>query len=130
MEQTVHWQGPGLTRVPFDVYTDTALAQQEQERIFRGATWNYLCLEAELPEGGSYRSTFVGETPVVVVKDGDGEIYAFETRCAHRGALIELGSGRDVGEGGVVDMKKGTVFGGKNEVGITIPELLKREAKL
>lgn len=26
--------------------------------------------------------------------------------------------------------KKGTVFGGKNEVGITIPELLKREAKL
>jgi len=26
--------------------------------------------------------------------------------------------------------KKGTVFGGKNEVGITISELLKREAKL
>ena len=26
--------------------------------------------------------------------------------------------------------KKGTVFGGKNEVGITIAELLKREASL
>jgi anthranilate 1,2-dioxygenase large subunit/terephthalate 1,2-dioxygenase oxygenase component alpha subunit len=90
MEQTVHWKGPGLTRVPFDVYTDTALAAQEQERIFQGDTWNYLCLEAELPEGGSYRSTFVGKTPVVVVKDSDGEIYAFENRCAHRGALIAL----------------------------------------
>lgn len=84
------WTGPGLTRVPYGVYTDTQLAQQEQERIFRGATWNYLCLEAELPEGGSYRTTFAGEAPVVVVKDGDGEIYAFENRCAHRGALIAL----------------------------------------
>ena len=87
---TVQWKGPGLTRVPFEVYSDAALAQQEQERVFRGNTWNYLCLEAELPEGGNYRSTFVGETPVVVVKDDDGEIYAFENRCAHRGALIAL----------------------------------------
>ena len=89
-EHTIHWAGPGLTRVPFEVYTDTSTAQQEQARIFRGATWNYLCLDAELPAAGSYRTTFVGETPVVVVKDDDGEIYAFENRCAHRGALIAL----------------------------------------
>ncbi len=89
-EQTIHWRGPGLTRVPYDVYTDAPTARQEQERVFRGATWNYLCLEAELPQPGSYRTTCVGETPVVVVKDDDGEIYAFENRCAHRGALIAL----------------------------------------
>ncbi|MBC7381242.1 MAG: Rieske 2Fe-2S domain-containing protein [Burkholderiaceae bacterium] len=89
-EQTIVWSGPGLTRVPFDVYTDAPLARDEQEKIFRGDTWNYLCLDAELPEPGSYRTTFVGETPVVVVRDGDGEVYAFENRCAHRGALIAL----------------------------------------
>ena len=89
-EQTIQWKGPGLTRVPYDVYTDAPLAAREQERIFRGAVWNYLCLEAELGEGGSYRTTFAGETPVVVVKDDDGEVYAFENRCAHRGALIAL----------------------------------------
>lgn len=89
-EQAIQWRGPGFTRVPYEIYSDQATAQQEQERIFRGATWNYLCLEAELPEAGSYRTTFVGETPVVVVKDADGEIYAFENRCAHRGALIAL----------------------------------------
>jgi anthranilate 1,2-dioxygenase large subunit/terephthalate 1,2-dioxygenase oxygenase component alpha subunit len=89
-EQRIHWRGPGLTRVPYDLYTDTATAQLEQENIYRGATWNYLCLEAELPQAGSYRTTHVGETPVVVVKDADGEIYAFENRCAHRGALIAL----------------------------------------
>jgi anthranilate 1,2-dioxygenase large subunit/terephthalate 1,2-dioxygenase oxygenase component alpha subunit len=89
-ERTIHWRGPQLTRGPFDLYTDADVARQEQERVFRGATWNYLCLDAELPEAGSYRTTFVGETPVVVVKDADGEIYAFENRCAHRGALIAL----------------------------------------
>ena len=89
-EQPIHWSGPGLTRVPYQVYTDHATLRQEQERIFRGATWNYLCLDAELPRPGSYRTTFVGETPVVVVKDEDGEIYAFENRCSHRGALIAL----------------------------------------
>ena len=89
-EQAIQWHGPGFTRVPYEVYSDGATARQEQERVFRGATWNYLCLDAELPEPGSYRTTFVGETPVVVVKDADGEIYAFENRCAHRGALIAL----------------------------------------
>jgi anthranilate 1,2-dioxygenase large subunit/terephthalate 1,2-dioxygenase oxygenase component alpha subunit len=89
-EQPIHWSGPGLTRVPYQVYTDNATLRQEQERIFRGATWNYLCLDAELSRPGSYRTTFVGETPVVVVKDEDGEIYAFENRCSHRGALIAL----------------------------------------
>jgi len=89
-EQAIQWRGPGLTRVPYRLYGDQPTARQEQERIFRGPTWNYLCLDAELPEAGSYRTTFVGETPVVVVKDDDGEIYAFENRCAHRGALIAL----------------------------------------
>ncbi|RYF69992.1 MAG: Rieske (2Fe-2S) protein [Comamonadaceae bacterium] len=89
-EQAIHWQGPGLTRIPYDLYTDAATARHEQERIYRGATWNYLCLDAELPEAGSYRTTHVGDTPVVVVKDADGEVYAFENRCAHRGALIAL----------------------------------------
>jgi anthranilate 1,2-dioxygenase large subunit/terephthalate 1,2-dioxygenase oxygenase component alpha subunit len=89
-EQTIHWKGAGLTRIPFSLYSDSALPEQEQERIFRGNTWNFLCLDAELAEPGRYRTTFAGTTPVVVVRDGDGEVYAFENRCAHRGALIAL----------------------------------------
>ena len=88
--QPIHWAGPGLTRIPFALYSDAQTGVDEQARIFRGEVWNYLCLDAELPDSGSYRTTFAGETPVVVVRDGDGEIYAFENRCAHRGALIAL----------------------------------------
>jgi phenylpropionate dioxygenase-like ring-hydroxylating dioxygenase large terminal subunit len=89
-EQPVFWARPGLTRVPFAVYSDAALAQREQRELFHGPVWNYLCLDVELPQPGSYRTTFIGETPVVVVRDGDGEVYGFENRCAHRGALIAL----------------------------------------
>ena len=74
------------------------MLEAEQQRVFEGATWNYLCLEAELPEPGDYRTTFLGRMPVVVARDSDGEIYAFENRCSHRGALIVLddgGSARD-----------------------------------
>jgi phenylpropionate dioxygenase-like ring-hydroxylating dioxygenase large terminal subunit len=89
-ESATHWSGPGLTRIPYGVYSDPALAALEQSRIFHGPVWNYLCLEADLADSGSYRTTFAGETPVIVVRDDDGEIYAFENRCAHRGALIAL----------------------------------------
>ena len=91
--QPIHWvpsNQRGLTRVPLAAYQDADLYAQEQRSIYRGPTWNYLCLEAELPGAGCYRATFVGVTPVVVVRDADGEVYAFENRCAHRGALIVL----------------------------------------
>jgi phenylpropionate dioxygenase-like ring-hydroxylating dioxygenase large terminal subunit len=80
----------GLTRVPYWVYTEQDVLAAEQKNIFEGPVWNYLCLEIELPDVGDYRTTFVGSMPVVVVRAEDGELCAFENRCAHRGALICL----------------------------------------
>ena len=84
------WPEEGLTRIPYWIYRDEAVYRQEQQRVYQGATWNYLCLEAELQKPGDYVSTHAGETPVVVARDVDGELYAFENRCSHRGALICL----------------------------------------
>lgn len=87
---SLEW-GPGdLTRIPLAVYRDPDLYAREQRQIFRGDTWNYLCLEIEVANTGDYRTSFVGDAPVIVVRDSDGEIYAFENRCSHRGALICL----------------------------------------
>jgi phenylpropionate dioxygenase-like ring-hydroxylating dioxygenase large terminal subunit len=86
----------GLTRVPFWAYQDRDLPGQEQARLFQGPTWNYLCLERDIPRPGDWRTTFVGAMPVVVARTPDGAIAAFENRCAHRGALIcldDAGSG-------------------------------------
>jgi phenylpropionate dioxygenase-like ring-hydroxylating dioxygenase large terminal subunit len=82
------WPAEGVARVPYWVYQDEDVYRREQERIFRGATWNFLGLDAELPRPGDFKTTFLGEMPVVVTRGEDGEIHAFENRCAHRGALI------------------------------------------
>src|ERR1700716_1889767 len=79
-----------LTRVPYWVFQTAETYRTEQERIFQGPSWHYLALEVELPEAGDFRTTKIGDTPIVVTRDNDGEIYAFENRCAHRGALVCL----------------------------------------
>ncbi len=88
--QPIHWMNGQYTRVPYAIYQQQEILDQEQQTIYEGPVWNYLCLEAEIPEPGNYRTTHAGRTPVVIARDTDGEIYAFENRCAHRGALICL----------------------------------------
>ena len=65
-----------------------ALFEEEQQRIFRGPTWNYLGLEAEVPNPGDFVTSYVGLTPVVLNRGKDGALYAFVNRCAHRGAQV------------------------------------------
>jgi anthranilate 1,2-dioxygenase large subunit/terephthalate 1,2-dioxygenase oxygenase component alpha subunit len=82
------WPAEGATRVPYWVYQDAEVYRREQQRIWRGPTWSYLCLEAELPEPQCFVTTRVGDMPVVVTRDAGGALHAWENRCAHRGALI------------------------------------------
>jgi anthranilate 1,2-dioxygenase large subunit/terephthalate 1,2-dioxygenase oxygenase component alpha subunit len=84
------WPAEGLARVPYWVYQDESVYAREQERIYRGATWNFLGLEAELPDVGDFKTSFVGDMPVVVTRDEKGALNCFENRCAHRGALLCL----------------------------------------
>ncbi len=62
--EIISWPEEGVTRVPYQVYMDPSVYEQEQLRIYRGPTWNFLALEAELPQSGDYKTTFVGDTPV------------------------------------------------------------------
>jgi phenylpropionate dioxygenase-like ring-hydroxylating dioxygenase large terminal subunit len=89
------WPAEGNTRVPYWVYSDSDIYAQEQERIFRGPSWSFLCLEAELSKPNTWRTSSLGDMPVVVARDDQGVLRAFENRCAHRGALLCL---KDRGE--------------------------------
>jgi anthranilate 1,2-dioxygenase large subunit len=90
MPQTlkIDWPRNDYSRVPFRLYHDPSVYALEMERVFRGPVWNYLALEAELPDPGDYRTTWIGDSPVVVTRAQDGTIHAFVNRCAHRGAQI------------------------------------------
>ncbi len=76
------------SRVPYKVFSSQAVYEREQERIFRGPTWSFVALEAEIPKPGDFKSTFVGDTPVVVTRGEDGALAAWVNRCAHRGAQV------------------------------------------
>ena len=82
------WPTSDNTRVPYAVYTDPQIYAREQERIFRGPTWNYVALEAEIPRAGDFVTTYIGDTPVVVTRAEDGAVHCWVNRCAHRGALV------------------------------------------
>jgi anthranilate 1,2-dioxygenase large subunit len=82
------WPHKDTMRVPYRVYTDPGLYALEQQRLFQGPTWNFLCLEAEIPNGGDYKATHVGDAPVVVVRKMDGSISAVLNRCAHKGSVL------------------------------------------
>lgn len=84
------WPAEGLTRVPNQVYSDPAVYAAEQARIFQGPTWQFVGLEAEIPNAGDFKTDFIGDTPVIVVRDRDGGVNVLENRCAHRGALVCL----------------------------------------
>ena len=84
----LEWPAEGVSRAPYRVMSDPEIYAQEQERIFRGPVWNYLCLEAELPEPGSFRTASIGDTPILVARNKDGAIGAMVNRCAHKGAML------------------------------------------
>src|SRR5215470_12001644 len=95
----VPWPSNALTEVPFRVYTDPEQYRLEQERIFKGPTWSYLCLAAEIPEPGDWVTTTLGEVAVIVARGPDGAVNAFVNRCAHRGNLLCLtnkGHGKEI----------------------------------
>ena len=75
----------GIGSVPDWIYTSPEIYEREVERIFHGRTWNFVALEAEIPNPGDYKRSFVGPTPVVVSRNTDGTVHVFAKRCAQRG---------------------------------------------
>jgi anthranilate 1,2-dioxygenase large subunit len=82
------WPTCDYSRVPYRLYHDPEVYAREQQRIFAGPTWNFLALEAEMPNPGDFRASRIGETPIVVDRDETGAVKAFVNRCAHRGAMV------------------------------------------
>ncbi len=87
-EKLVYFPRPDGSRIPYKVFSSPEIYQLEQERIFRGPVWSFVALEAEVPNANDYKSTFVGDTPVVVTRNTDNSLSAWVNRCAHRGAVV------------------------------------------
>ena len=87
---TLTWPKEGNSRVPYRVFADEEIYRAELDKLFLGPTWQFLVMDNELPNPGDYKTTFLGETPVIVTRGEDGQIHAMVNRCAHRGNLVCL----------------------------------------
>nr|UII03344.1 Biphenyl dioxygenase subunit alpha [Paraburkholderia sp.] len=69
------------------IFADQDLYELELERIF-ARSWLLLGHESHIPNAGDYLVNYMGEDPVVVVRQKDRSIRVFLNQCRHRGMRI------------------------------------------
>lgn len=74
-------------RVHTSLYTDAAIFDEEMDKIF-SSTWVWVGHTSEIPEPGSFKTTYIGKQPVIVARDRKMQIHVLLNRCRHRGATV------------------------------------------
>lgn len=73
--------------LPAAWYADASFHEQERRRVFRGG-WVCAGVVDDLPGDGSWTARTVGGVPILIVRDRDGVLRAFQNVCRHRGAPL------------------------------------------
>jgi phenylpropionate dioxygenase-like ring-hydroxylating dioxygenase large terminal subunit len=78
---------PTSFRLRTQIYTDPRIFADEMRRIFE-TTWVYLAHESEVQRPGDYRTTYLGQQPVIVSRTADDAVHVLFNACRHRGNVV------------------------------------------
>ena len=93
LRDVVNWR-EGL--ISPTVLFDEELYREEQTKVFE-KTWLVVGHEDMLRKPGDYVTNYMGEVPVIVSRDMQGELHVLVNRCVHRGnevCLFDRGNAR------------------------------------
>ncbi len=83
---------PEPVLIPKERYTSKEFAELEYEKLWP-YVWQMACREEEIPQAGDYIEYSIGDQSVLLVRNPDGGIKAFENVCLHRGRRLKEGAG-------------------------------------
>lgn len=86
------YPGPGGGYPLRDWYDSPAVHELERERLFM-RSWALVADAGELAAAGAYRTATVAGAPLLVLRDGGGNLRAFHNLCRHRGVVLVEGGG-------------------------------------
>lgn len=85
------------TRVPAERYYDPKFAALEAQRMWP-KVWQFACTVDHVAQPGSYFEYRCGPYSVLIVRDDDGALHAFQNVCRHRGNSLCQGAGSGLTE--------------------------------
>lgn len=77
----------GVFRIDRSMFTEPELFDLEMEHIFE-KVWIYACHESEIPNAHDFVTVQIGRQPLIISRDGKGELHAMINACEHRGATL------------------------------------------
>ncbi|VXC03525.1 anthranilate 1,2-dioxygenase large subunit [Pseudomonas sp. 8O] len=77
----------GVFRIARDMFTKPELFDLEMELIFE-RNWIYACHESEIAKPNDFITMRAGRQPIIITRDGNGQLHALVNACQHRGATL------------------------------------------